>query len=494
MSRNPRAHLLHAAIVRHLERGANGEVALRSARRRLSYGELAAAVAEGAEIVSARFPAGARVVLAARDQLATAVAFFAALAARVTPLLADPSSADGVRNLADRYAVAGAIAEAAIRERLTVPSLAIEDAPSWGAGKTPALALPAVAPDEAAFWTFTSGTTGEPKAVVHAHRGPLAAHRAYAEGVLELSAADRTIATGGLPFVYVLGNNLFFPLFAGASAILPRDLLLPTVLAELERERATVLVSGPWSLGALVRLAKRESWTTALGALRLVLSAGEPLPARLFEEWRQRFGSPPLDNLGCTEMFNSFIANGAKDATAGSLGRVVPGFEVRVGGAAPRAGSSGALEVRGESRAIAVGGGEGGRAPAEVDGDWCETGDVVAVDADHRVRFLGRSDDRLKVRGQFVHPSDVERRLLGVDGIAECMVTGEVDERGLTTLVVRIVAADGVPADEAAASLWRFARARLKAHELPAHVEVVTELPRSARGKLVRPRAAGAVR
>ncbi|MGH7802716.1 MAG: AMP-binding enzyme, partial [Candidatus Binatia bacterium] len=153
-------------------------------------------------------------------------------------------------------------------------------------------------------------------------------------------------------------------------------------------------------------------------------------------------------------------------------------------------GVTGTLEIRGESRALAVGGGEGGRPPARVSGEWCETGDVVSVGDDGRMRFLGRSDDRIKVRGRFVHPADVERRMLLVEGVAECMVTAEVDERGLPVLVARIVVADGALAEGVTAGAWKLCRARFEAHEIPGRVEVVAELPRSARGKLLRPRAA----
>lgn len=324
---------------------------------------------------------------------------------------------------------AGVVDESTVLDWLTAASDAVRLAP------------PRVGADDAAFWTFTSGTTGEPRAVVHAHRGPRAAYEAFGRGVLALGPDDRTVSTAGLPFVYALGNNLLFPLFAGGVAILPADLLLPTVLAEIRRQQATVLVSGPWSIEAMARLADRAGRGQALRRLRLVLSAGEPLGAGVFAAWRDAFGQTPIDNLGCTEMFNSFLSTSPGEARAGSLGRVVPGFEVRVDGAAPDVGRRGALTVRGASRAIGISTDSDSDRIAAPPGEWCETGDEVEVGADGTFSFLGRLDDRFKVRGQFVRPAEVERRLQSVDGIVECLVGPGTDEHGLSCVLVRIVVA-----------------------------------------------------
>lgn len=484
---DPRHHLLWHAIVRHLDEGRGDDAALFAGPTAVSYARLAAAAARGARELDERFAPGSRILVAARDQLHVGLAFVAALASRSVPLLADPTSAGRLARLASEWRAAGAIVGDDLREAITLPVLAATATGSWlGAGGAERLALPAVSAEEPAFWTFTSGTTGEPKAVVHAHRGPAAACEAFAQGVLRLGPEDVTISTGGLPFVYVLGNSFLFPLMAGAATILPPDLLLPTVLGELARHGATILVSGPWSLAAIARSARRPRWVESLRRLRCVLSAGESLPARLFEQWRRRFGKELLDNLGSTEMFNSFLANAPGDARGGSLGRPVPGFEIRVGGGLPVPAARGALEVRGASRAVAVG---SGSELAPVTGEWCDTGDEVAVDGEGRFLFLGRSDDRFKVKGQFVHPLEVERRLLEVSGVRECLVVPGADEEGLATVVARIVASGGAERDDLARRILRHARRSLSSFQVPARLEWVETLPRSARGKLERPRA-----
>lgn len=458
----------------------------------VTYEALAGAIARGAMELDAAFPVGSRLLIAAYDQLVVALGFLAALQSHCTPLLVDPQSTAGLARIAARWKVAGSIGD---RSLFDEGAAVVDESKVLGwltaaAGAVP-LALPGVGAEDAAFWTFTSGTTGEPRAVVHAHRGPQAAYEAFGCGVLALGPEDRTVSTAGLPFVYALGNNLLFPLFAGGAAILPADLLLPTVLAEIGRQQATVLVSGPWSIEAMARLADRAGRGDALRRLRLVLSAGEPLGPGVFAAWRDTFGQTPIDNLGCTEMFNSFLSTSPGQARAGSLGRVVPGFDVRVDGAAPEAGRRGALTVRGASRAIGISTDSDSDRVEVPSGEWCETGDEVEVGADGTFTFLGRLDDRFKVRGQFVRPAEVERRLQSVDGIEECLVGPGTDARGLACVRVRIVVASSHDDETRRREVAAVAREVLPAAGRAIRVETTDALPRSPRGKVLRqPRVA----
>ena len=488
MSRSdPRNHLLWPLLAQNLAHGRYGETALAVGERAVSYGELAAAVERGGEEIDAQFAAGARVLVAARNQLHVGVALLAVLRSRAIPLLADPTSVERLRAITGEWRASGAIGERDVLTAIGVPIVDAARIESWLAaapGAPPESPPPAVDRDEPAFWTFTSGTTGEPKAVVHAHRGPSAACAAFASGVLHLGPEDVTVSTAGLPFVYALGNNFFFPLMVGGTAVLPPDLLLPTVLGELARQGASVLVAGPWSLAAIARLVRRTSHVEAIRRLRIVLSAGEPLPERVFREWGQRFGKQVLDNLGCTEMFNSFVSNTPGRARPASLGEGVPGFEIQVGGDPPVPGAKGELRVRGDSRAIAVGR-AGKLEPPE--GEWCDTGDEVEVGVDGMLAFLGRRDDRFKVKGQFLHPVEVERSLAEVRGVAECLVVAEPDASGLAVVVAKVVADEEVTTrEELVRRLLRHARARLEPFAVPERIDVVESLPRSERGKLVR--------
>jgi len=482
-------HVLTDAVLRPLASGAEHRPAIHAGAVTLSYGRLASAIARGAAELDAELRPGSRILIASRDQSDVALGFLAALASRSIPLLADPLSRERLRDLAARFEVAAAMGEPALFAGIEVPVFAGERIARWCAEPATPLVVPAVRRGDAAFWTFTSGTSGAPRAVVHAHEAPRAAYAGFAVQVVALSARDVVASTAGLPFVYALGNALLFPLMAGAATILPADLLLPTVIAAICRHRANVLVSGPWSLEAMIRLVRRAEWRAGIAAIDRVLSAGEPLPPALFGRWRETFGQRILENLGCTEMFNSFLSNRIDDAHPGCLGRPVAGYELQVGGAPPRPGARGALQVRGPSRAIAVSRANEGRLEPPRDA-WHETGDEVAVDRKGRFVFLGRLDDRFKVKGEFVHPLEVERVLLEVPGVSECLVAPGTDDHGLTAIVARIVSEPGVDAGALVRALRGHVRARLPGHRRPLSISVVDALPRNARGKLERPRRA----
>src|SRR5438105_3682646 len=234
-------HLLWSMIAQNLEHGRALNAALCSGERVVSYERLAGAILRGAGEIDGRLAAGSRLLIAARDQLHVALWFCAALRSRSIPLLADPTTAERLTALAREWGVRVAVVQPSV-EIAALATLRASEAENW-LDASPARSFePApVAADAPAFWTFTSGTTGEPKAVVHAHRGPLAAYHAFGRGIVQLGPRDVTVSTAGLPFVYALGNSLLFPLMAGGAAVLPRDLLLPTVLGELARHGATVL-------------------------------------------------------------------------------------------------------------------------------------------------------------------------------------------------------------------------------------------------------------
>lgn len=473
-------HLLAAA----LGNGPDHRPALRGSHLVFSGDRLGHAVEAVGRELDAQFAPGSRVLLATRDQLVFALLFLGSLRSGVMPLLADPTDDDRLRALAQRWGAGGGVGNAACAAGLGTLS---DDATLRIAASDARLPLriPALPTDEAAFWTFTSGTTGESRAIVHGHGGPQAAFEAFGRGVLGLCAQDRTIATAGLPFVYALGNALLFPLMAGATAILPRDLLLPSVLSALASERATVLVSGPRSLDAIERLARRDSWQDALRGLRHVLSAGESLPPALALRWKEHLGGEVLDNLGCTEMFNSFASSRPGETRPGTLGEILPGFEARIDGRPLRPGLRGALSVRGASRALAISD-RAGNPPQPPDTEFCETGDEVEITSDRQIVFLGRLDDRFKVQGQFLHPLEVERALADIPGVVEILVEERRDERGLPAVGLRVVAETGSAEATIRERLRRHARTLIPGRLSADAVSFVDALPRSPRGKLLR--------
>ena len=488
--RDHRNHLLWQVLAEAREESC-GAVALQAGDRRVTFEGLARATASGAREIDEITRPGDRVLVASRDQLVASLGFLAALRSHATPVLLDASHPERIGAIADRWGLAASIGVDDDAPPVASALLSASRVKSWVASSEGAAdpwhGLAAVAPREPAFWTFTSGTTGEPKAIVHGHRGPMAAYESFGRWI-GLRPGDRTISTAGVAFVYALGNNLLFPLRAGATAILPPDLRLPTVLDHLAAAQATVLVAGPGSLDAIARLGDRPRWRDGLGSLRLVSSAGESLPKAVFERWRTTFGQAPVDNLGCSEMFNSFLSTDPRAPEAGTLGGVVPGYEIRVDGTSPRGGARGSLEVRGESRAVAVSVAGGASFEESSSETFCATGDEIEVRSDGALLYLGRIDDRFKVRGEFVQPLEIERRLSGASGVRELCVGPRASVDGLTEILIQVVLEDGVDPEQTLGALRPRVREALGTLFRASHMEKVEALPRSDRGKLIRTR------
>jgi acyl-coenzyme A synthetase/AMP-(fatty) acid ligase len=175
-----------------------------------------------------------------------------------------------------------------------------------------------------AFFLFTSGSGGTPKAVVHRHQDMAVAAHNYAQGVLGLRADDRLFSVSKLFFAYGLGNGMYFPLHFGASTILyperPRADEIASVVAEF---RPTVFFSVPTFYASLLRESEK-GLALDFSSVRLAVSAGESLPAEIFDQFRKRFGIEILDGIGSSEMLHIFLSSRPGEARAGSCGREVP--------------------------------------------------------------------------------------------------------------------------------------------------------------------------
>jgi benzoate-CoA ligase family protein len=339
------------------------------------------------------------------------------------------------------------------------------------------------APDDPAIWLFSGGTTGLPKSVVQTHKSLVNTTRLYGQGSLGLESDDITMSVPKLYFGYATGSNLLFPFSVGASVVLFEEHSSPEVLFDqIERHRPTVLVNVPSAINQMISapdVSERD-----VSSLRVATSAGEALPETLYHRWKDLFGIELLDGLGTAEMWHIFVTNTVGDVRPGTLGRVVPGFEIKAcdeDGAEVSPGEVGRLWVRGDS--LALGYHDNPESTAEAfRGEWFVGGDLVSIDGEGYVTHRGRADDAIKVKGKWFRPQEVESVLLDHPAVRECAVVAIDDEAGLARPVAFVVA----NVDVADHELIEWVLERLEPYKHPREVHFVDELPQTHLGKVDR--------
>ena len=340
--------------------------------------------------------------------------------------------------------------------------------------------------DEPAFWLWSSGSTGPPKGTIHLHHNMVCTADLYARTVLGIREDDICFSVAKLYHAYGLGNGLYFPSRVGAASVLHPGRFNPKLYFELiHRYRPTLFFSAPTAYAAM--LAQGEP--ADLGAVRLCVSAGEPLPAALFTRWKERFGVEILDGIGSTEALHIYITNRAGRVRPGSSGEVVPGYTVRIvdeAGADVPAGEIGDLLVSGESLAVGYWN-RHDRTKQAFRGDWYMSGDKYYRDPEGFYWYCGRSDDMLKAGGQWVSPAEVEATLIQHPAVLESGVVGKDDRDGLVKPYAFVVLKPGyAPSDALVTELQAFVRDKIAAFKYPRWIEFVAELPKTDTGKIQR--------
>ncbi len=338
--------------------------------------------------------------------------------------------------------------------------------------------------DSPAFWLYTSGTTGTPKAAMHRHGSLRTTAQTYAADVLGIGPDDVCYSAAKLFFAYGLGNTLTFPFSAGARSILDRARATPPRLASvLASARPTLFFGAPTAYAAMLAA---DLAADTFASVRLCVSAGESFPADLYKRFTSRFGVEILDGIGSTEALHIFLSNRPGRVRPGTTGEVVPGYELRIedaGGQVVPDGEPGSLYVKGDS--IATGYWCRSQVSRRVfRGEWLRTGDIYARDADGYYTCLGRSDDVLKVGGMWVSPAEVETRLREHPAVEQAVVVAVPDSDGLDKPVACIVT--GAGADPTEDELIAFCRAGLSAFKRPRRILFLPEFPLTATGKVQR--------
>src|ERR1700726_3808344 len=300
--------------------------------------------------------------------------------------------------------------------------------------------------DDVALLGFTSGTTGEPKATMHFHRDLLIVADGYAREVLNVTPDDVFVGSPPLAFTFGLGGLAIFPLRFGATATLLENAAPSEMVKIIETYKATICFTSPTAYRAMMAAMDKGA---DLSSLRLAVSAGETLPAPVFESWTRKTGKTLLDGIGSTELLHIFITNRIGDAVAGTTGHPVSGYEAKIVNDEMNElppGTVGRLAVRGPTgcRYLAD-----LRQSNYVRNGWNLTGDTFTRDEKGRLSFVARSDDMIISAGYNIAGPDVEAALLTHEAVAECGVVGAADESRGMIVKAYVVLMPGVAADAA---------------------------------------------
>jgi benzoate-CoA ligase len=461
----------------------------------VTYGQLAERVDRAANALRALgIEREQRIAIAMLDCADWVALFLGAIKAGIVPVAMNTllTRADYDYQLRDSRAQALFVSEPLLRNfegvklRHIVPHARLKELLSAAPAK--AEAAPTTR-DDMCFWLYSSGSTGAPKGTVHLHSHLLATAELYAKPILGIRESDVAFSAAKLFFAYGLGNALTFPLAVGATTVLMAERPTPeAVFKRLVEQGPTIFYGVPTLFAAL--LASPAFPQKDKLKLRVCTSAGEALPEGLGKRWTERTGVEILDGIGSTEMLHIFISNRPGDVRYGTTGKPVPGYEVRLvddqGNVIRKAGELGELQISGPSAALMYWN-QRERTKNTFQGPWTRSGDKYSFDEDGYYTYGGRSDDMLKVGGIYVSPVEVEAALITHDAVLEAAVVGVEDEQKLVKPKAYVVLKAGHRPDEKlTVELQKHVKDRLAPYKYPRWIEFMSELPKTATGKIQR--------
>jgi 2-aminobenzoate-CoA ligase len=302
--------------------------------------------------------------------------------------------------------------------------------------------------------------------------------------VLNVTPDDVFVGSPPLAFTFGLGGLAIFPLRFGATATLLENASPPEMIKIIETHKATICFTSPTAYRAMIAAMDKGA---DLSSLRLAVSAGETLPAPVFEAWTRKTGKTILDGIGSTELLHIFVTNRVGDAVAGTTGHPVSGYEARIvdddmNELPP--GTVGKLAVRGPTgcRYLAD-----ARQSNYVRNGWNLTGDTFVRDANGRLSFVARSDDMIVSSGYNIAGPEIEAALLAHPAVAECGVVGAPDEARGMIVKAYVVLAPGIEGDAALTTdLQDHVKREIAPYKYPRAIEFVAQLPKTQTGKLQR--------
>ncbi|MDM7850125.1 AMP-binding protein [Pseudochrobactrum kiredjianiae] len=338
--------------------------------------------------------------------------------------------------------------------------------------------------DDVALLGFTSGTTGEPKATMHFHRDLLLIADTYAKEVLNVQPDDIFVGSPPLAFTFGLGGLAIFPLRFGAAAALLEQATPPKMVELIETYKATISFTAPTAYRVMLQAMSEGA---DLSSLRIAVSAGETLPAPVYNAWMETTGKPMLDGIGATEMLHIFISNRLGDSAPGQTGKPVTGYEAKIVDETmqevPR-GQIGRLAVRGPTGCRYM---ADERQKVYVRDGWNLTGDSFIQDEDGYFHFAARADDMIISSGYNIAGPEVEAALLVHPDVRECAVIGVADAERGQIVEAHVILRDGVePSAEMAKALQEHVKSIIAPYKYPRSVRFIQDLPKTVTGKIQR--------
>jgi benzoate-CoA ligase len=337
-------------------------------------------------------------------------------------------------------------------------------------------------PDEFCFWLMSSGTSGESKCVVHRHQDLINLLEIVAGPAYHIDENSRILSTAKLSFTYGFNNSFTFALGKGATSYLINGKPAPSIVFdELRKHAITHFFTVPTVIDSMIRHGKDQ---TISDSVKIMVSSGEPLPKSVYETFQQQHQIHILDGLGMSEVMYNYCTQTPDNIDAGTIGKPLPGIVCEVrddAGNLCQVGQIGEMFVKHPCSAFLYWK-DWKKTKSTFVGEWVKTNDKVRLRPNGNFEYISRTDDLIKINGQFVSPIEIESALMAHPSIDDCAVVAVKNERGMTKIHACLVVNDTITADDLKTYLRQF----LPYYKIPSQFVFANSLPKTVTNKKIR--------